>query len=51
MNHLDHLKNGMNAKRHLQSAWSHEAKTGNQSLPRLQAMLHWAYDVTKHKRG
>lgn len=29
----------------------HEQKTGNQSLPRLQALLHWAYDVTKYKRN
>ena len=44
------IKRWMNAKRHLVAALSHESKTGNQSLPRLQAMLHWVYDVTKHKR-
>ena len=48
------IRRWMNAKRHLESALTHESKTGNQSLPRLQAMLHWAYDVTKylkHKEG
>ena len=40
-----------NAKRHLLSAATHEAKTGRQSLPRLQAMLHWAYDTRKLKRN
>ena len=39
-----------NAKRHLAAAISHETTTGKQSLPRLQAMLHWAYDTTKYKR-
>lgn len=44
------IRRWLNAKRHLLSAIGHESKTGKQSLPRLQAMLHWAYDVTNHKR-
>lgn len=39
-----------NAKRHLLAAKTYESKTGKQSLPRLQAMLHWAYDTRKLKR-
>ena len=45
------IRRWQNAKRHLLSALGHEQKTGNQSLPRLQALLHWAYDVTKYKRN
>jgi hypothetical protein len=44
------IKRWINAKRHFQSAFTHESKTGKQSLPRLQALLHWAYDTTKHKK-
>ena len=44
------IKRWQNAKRHLVAALSHEKKNGKQSLPRLQAMLHWAYDTTSYKK-